>query len=116
APCNGDTGWLRVHAPESPNPMPGVPRGTYGASLPAQVRAGQSISVDSWTLTDPKGAMVPATQRAFGSDPNNGVAIHRAVLIPNTVLAPNTTYNVVLRGKNSGIPFERRYSFTTGAN
>lgn len=116
APCNGETGWLRVHAPESPNPMPGVPLGTYGAALTAQVRDGQYISVDSWTLTDPNGAMVPATQRAFGSDPNNGVAINRAVLIPNTVLAPNTTYNVVLRGKNSGIPFERRYSFTTGAN
>lgn len=30
------------------------------------------------------------------------------------VLAPNTTYHVVLKGTNNGVRFERRYSFTTG--
>ena len=116
APCDGESNWLRVHAPESPNPMPGVPLGSYGAPLIAQVRDGQLLAVDEWTLTGPGGVAVSTTLRRFGSDPNNGVGISRAVLIPNTVLAANTTYNVVLRGKNSGIPFERRYSFTTGAN
>jgi hypothetical protein len=116
APCDGERDWRRVHAPENPNPMPGVPLGTYGAALVAKVREGQLLSVDEWTLIGPGGAPVSTTLRRFGNDPNNNMAVNRAVLIPNVVLAPNTTYNVVLRGKNSGIPFERRYSFTTGAD
>ena len=116
APCDGESGWLRVHGPESPNPMPGVQVGTYGAPLVVAVRDDQKLAVDQWTVTPSGGSPIATTLRMQGQDPNGGVPPHMAVLIPNAVLAANTTYNVVLRGKTSGIPFERRYSFTTGAN
>lgn len=115
-PCDGETNTLRVHGAESPNPMPGFTLGSYGAPLIAKVRDDQSLTIDSWTIAPVGGATLPATLRAKGFDPNNSMPLNFAALIPNTVLAANTTYNVVLRGKNSGIPFERLYSFTTGAN
>ena len=115
-PCDGETDTLRVHPAESPDPMPGFAFGSYGAPLIAKVRDDQSLTIDSWTIAPVGGATLPATLRAKGFDPNNSMPLNFAALIPNTVLAANTTYNVVLRGKTSGIPFERRYSFTTGAN
>jgi len=116
APCDGEADWLRIHGPESPNPMPGVQVGTYGAPLVVAVRDDQKLTIDQWTITPVGGAPLATTLRIQGQDPNNGVPPHMAVLIPNAVLAPSTTYSVLLRGKNSGIPFERRYSFTTGTN
>jgi hypothetical protein len=115
-PCDGESNTLRVHPAESPDPMPGFAFRSYGAPLLAKVRDDQLLTIDSWTITSAGGVPLPATIRAFRRDPNNGMPLHFAALIPNTVLAPNTTYNVVLRGKNSGIPFERLYSFTTGAD
>ena len=96
--------------------MPGTAAGTYGAPLIARVRDDQTLTIDDWTIAPAGGQAVAATLRVQGRDPNNAMVPNMAALIPNSVLAPNTTYNVVLRGKNSGIPFERLYSFTTGAN
>jgi hypothetical protein len=115
-PCDGEVNTLRVHPAESPDPMPGFVLGTYGAPVIAKVRDDQLLTIDSWTIAPSGGAPLAATIRAYRRDPNNGMPLNFAALIPNAVLAPNTTYNVVLRGKNSGIPFERRYSFTTGAD
>jgi uncharacterized protein YkwD len=116
SPCDGDVNRLRVHGAELPDPMPGFTPGTYGSPLLARVRDDQTITIDEWTIAPAGGMALSATVRALERDPNNAMLPNMAALIPNAVLGPNTTYNVLLRGKNSGIPFERRYSFTTGAN
>jgi hypothetical protein len=116
SPCDGEVNRARRHALEIPDPMPGTAAGTYGAPLIARVRDDQTLTIDDWTIAPAGGQAVAATLRVQGRDPNNAMVPNMAALIPNSVLAPNTTYNVVLRGKNSGIPFERLYSFTTGAN
>ncbi|MFN9574242.1 MAG: CAP domain-containing protein [Betaproteobacteria bacterium] len=116
SPCDGDVGRFTTHSGESPNPLPGVAFGTYAPPLFAMVRSDQTIVVDEWTIAPAGGSALATVLRTRTNDPAGLFKSNVVALIPTAPLAPNTTYNVVLRGKNSGIPFERRYSFTTGAN
>lgn len=113
-PCEGETLARRSHGGENPNPIPGADLNSYGPALTAVVRGDQTLVVTEWTITPIGGTPLATTLRTKGTDPNSMITQNSAVLIPNAVLAPNTTYNVVLKGTNSGVPFERRYSFRTG--
>jgi hypothetical protein len=44
----------------------------------------------------------------------NDLPLDQAAFIPDAVLAPNTTFNVYIRGTNDGQRFEKRFSFSTG--
>jgi hypothetical protein len=116
SPCDGDVGRFTTHSGESPNPLPGAAFGTYAPPLFAMVRSDQTIVVEEWTIAPAGGSVLPTVLRTRTNDPAGLFKSNVVALIPTTPLARNTTYNVVLRGKNSGISFERRYSFTTGAD
>jgi uncharacterized protein YkwD len=112
SPCDGERDRLWYHGSETPDPFNGLNPLDFGAPLHAIVRSDQKIAVLSWTIT-PVGSSqaLPAQVRTADNDPN--LATHIAVLIPNAPLARGQTYNVLLKGRNAGIPFERRYSFAT---
>lgn len=113
-PCDGETGIRRVHGGENPSPIPGADLTAYGPALIAKIRGGQSLVITEWTIAPAGGARLATTLRTHDNDPNRRLDPDAAVLIPNSVLAPNTTYNVVLKGTNAGVPFEKRYSFNSG--
>jgi hypothetical protein len=114
-PCDGDTSRRTVHPPENPDPMPGMQVGTYAPPLYARVRSGQILTIEEWTVRPVGGQPLPTVLRTKANDPNRGLAGNEAALIPTQPLATSTTYQVSLKGRNAGIPFERSYSFTTWA-
>jgi uncharacterized protein YkwD len=114
-PCNGEVISRRVHGPETPSPLPGVDLTTVGPALLAAVRWPQMLTVSEWTISPQGGSPLSATVLTKSTDPNGRLTIDVAVLIPNSVLAPNTTYNAVLKGTNAGVPFTKTYSFSTGS-
>ena len=114
-PCGGEVGLLTGHPSERPDPMPGYQDGTYAPPLYVRVRSGQILTVDEWTIRPRGGQPLPVIIRTSANDPIRALWTHEAAMIPTVRLLGSTTYDVTLKGKNAGIPFERTYSFTTKA-
>jgi hypothetical protein len=82
------------------------------------VRVGQTLVVDSWTLTRQGDAAPLANWRILtaANDPNSILRSHQAVLIPDQPLVRGATYVARIRGTNNGQPFDRTYTFSQNAN
>ncbi|WP_232076752.1 CAP domain-containing protein [Variovorax sp. PBL-H6] len=118
-PCEGTTGVFYEITNETPNPVPGrdLRASPLGPGVVVAVRSGQTLAISSASMTTLSGR-TPVTLRpplAKGSDPNSVLASHQAVLIPDAPLMPNTSYTVNVVGTNEGAPFEKTFSFATGA-
>lgn len=113
-PCGGETLLQRSHlARETPSPFPGVNLSTKGPPITIAVRSPQALTITQFSL---------ATQAGLGLSGSLLTSVNRpglmsadeAAFIPDSVLPPNTTFNVLVRGTNDGQRFEKRFSFATG--
>jgi hypothetical protein len=118
-PCEGTTGVFYEITDETPNPVPGrnLRASPLGPGVVVAVRSGQTLTISSATMTTLPGRKAVALRAPLtkGSDPNAVLASHQAVLIPDASLMPNTTYTVSVAGTNDGAPFEKAFTFATGA-
>jgi uncharacterized protein YkwD len=126
-PYNNETNVARAMVAESPNPAPDLPN----PGRPIVVRmnaasAGDAVTVSSFTIT-PQGGGSPVTARIIipsgaqsGSvtsatvDVNGELDPGVVVLLPETTLAANTTYNVSFSGARDAQTATATWSFTTG--
>ncbi|KVC27786.1 hypothetical protein WS58_16620 [Burkholderia pseudomultivorans] len=126
APYDGETNVATRMAAESPNPAGDLSQ--PGRPIMVRVNAAQSnkLTATSFQLTDASGAIVatrlllPASAvsgSAAGAiaDPNNLLPPGTAFLIPTAPLQPNTRYTVTFGGARDGLPRNKTWSFTTGA-
>jgi hypothetical protein len=119
-PCDGTVLERPNHSVEIPSPFAGTGRQdfSFGHPLVAMVRVGQTLVVDSWTLTRQGDAAPLANWRILtaANDPNSILRSHQAVLIPDQPLVRGATYVARIRGTNNGQPFDRTYTFSQNAN
>jgi hypothetical protein len=58
--------------------------------------------------------VVPTQILTAANDPNKYLQAQQAAIIPPSVLAPNTTYRIVITGTAAGVPFTKDFTSTTG--
>lgn len=110
-PCGGETLLSRSHMPESPSPFPNADLTTKGPPITIFVREAQQLLISNFALSTSTGAAVPAT--LLTSAEREILPKSRAVIIPDTRLPANTTFNIVIKGTNEGQRFEKRFAFST---
>ncbi|MFL9876657.1 CAP domain-containing protein [Paraburkholderia megapolitana] len=126
APVSGETGVLTAMHVETPNPAPDVSVPGHPVMVRVNAQKGDTLTVSSFQLVDPNGAIVPARilvpQSAVSgsgagvtADPNNGLLNGVAFLLPLGSLKANTTYTATFSGSRDGTPMSTSWSFTTGA-
>ena len=123
-PCDGTTGVNPYFRAENPDPFPNVNRDIYPYGQPVYLMSakGTTISLQSWSIKLRGGASVPVIVFDKEADPNKILLSNEIFVVPTQRLADNSTYEVVLSGKNSGMissanptgSFDRSFSFTTG--
>ena len=95
---------------ETPDPLPGQ----RGAGYPISVHADITTRVDVTTFTvQPRGGQPLATKLLSNVTDPAETPRSVAAIIPLSVLAPATTYDVQFVGAVSGVPVSRSWSFTT---
>ena len=104
---NVPTGWSGA---ESPNPLPPDAKGPVGYPFTLQAIGGK--------LTITQAELRTAAGDAVATHPNPAdCASGRCLaLIAVAPLMPQTTYVVTAAGDVSGVPFQREWRFTTGAD
>lgn len=126
APFAGETGvQLAMHV-ETPNPAPDI--ATPGRPIMVRVneQLANKLTVDTFQLTDPSGAVVSAriivpSASLSGSvagataDVNNELESGVAFLLPLAPLKTNTVYTVTFAGKRDGVAVASTWQFTTAA-
>ncbi|MFC3148319.1 CAP domain-containing protein [Piscinibacterium candidicorallinum] len=119
-PCEGTVLERPNHSVETPSPFAGTGRQdfSFGHPLIAMVRMGQTLVVDSWTLTRQGDSTPLANWRILtaANDPNRLLRPHQAVLIPDQPMVRGATYVVRIRGTNNGQAFDRTYTFSQDPN
>jgi uncharacterized protein YkwD len=112
-PCDGVTGVPFASGGESPNPFPTRPA-DFNWGMPVVVVGSGALRISAAAITGPGGSVSLAAVYADGqtADPQGRCKGSVACVIPD-VLAQNTKYDVVLTGTHDGVPFERKFSFTT---
>lgn len=128
SPYPGETGVARTMTAESPNPAPDLT--APGRPILVQVTAmneGDTLTVQSFTLTAPDGTVVPSriilpstaltgSASTATADVNNLLSQGVAVLLPLAALAANTTYTVTLSAQRNGVAESSKpWTFTTGS-
>jgi len=97
---------------EAPDPWDGGDR--IGYALSVHVRDGQTLVVQSFTLTPAAGEALPAIALSgTGSTPDAHTPVSVAALLPLVRLAYATTYTAAFTGTVDGTPVARTWSFTT---
>ena len=95
-----------------PLPDSSVPRLSFSHAINLHINAGETLSVDSFTLLDRNGSPVAATLLTQATDPEKFVPGHVAVLVPNAPLVSGMNYTVNFWGKRNGTGFSRTWSFS----
>lgn len=127
SPLSNETNVARsISIGESPNPAPDI--ASPGRPLMVMVnaaKAGDVLTVSSFTLTAADGPVVPAriivpSAAMTGStgttaDVNNALFPGVAFLLPLAPLAANTTYTARFTGARDGSPVSTAWTFTTGS-
>ncbi|MES2019545.1 MAG: CAP domain-containing protein [Pseudomonadota bacterium] len=112
-PVNGQVGVTRKFLSdfEAPDPVPGLNEVGYPVSVHADINA--VLTVTSFTIQPHGGANlnVQLLKRSVTDQhtPNSAAAI-----VPLTVLAASTTYDVTFTGTINGNPISKMWSFATG--
>ncbi len=111
-PVDGETDvWTTFRcASESPNPLPGQTNAGYPVSL----SAGAALTLGEHTITA-EGAAIEHVLISRGTDKTGLIPADVIFLIPKAPLAAKKQYTVDVKGTVGGAPFEKRWSFTTGA-
>ncbi len=94
---------------ESPDPVPNQDGVGYPVSVHADIDA--ALSVTAFTIQARGGALLPTKLLSHATDAETPASA--AAIVPLTVLAPRTVYDVLFSGNVSGINISRIWSFTT---
>jgi hypothetical protein len=95
-----------------PLPDSTVPWISFGHAINLHINAGETLTVDSFTLLDKNGSTVAATLLTQATDPEKFVPGHAAVLVPDAPLVSGMNYTVNFWGKRNGIGFSRTWNFS----
>jgi hypothetical protein len=116
-PCQGTTGtgWQVLN--ETPNPV--TPRNLatnpIGQPIFVQALSGQTLLIQSASVTGPLGSVALLPTLTAANDPNAHLSGNQAILMPNLPLAPNATYTVSIAGTRNGTAFVKSFSFSSGS-
>ena len=119
-PCAGTTGASTNLPNESPSPIPSTLTQDYrlfGAPITVKVRAGQVLNLTTAAITPAAGGAAIQNQIVtISNDPQSGALMKASdsFVLPLKPLQPGTTYQVNLTGTNSGTPFSKSFSYSTG--
>ena len=122
-PCDGTSGVLHLLWGESPSPVPDRDLVTrpLGSTVLVAGDINKKLIITSASMTGPGGVAVPLRPTVSESNDPNGapgrayLGSHEAFISADAPLATNTTYQVSITGTNGAMPFNRSFSFTTGA-
>jgi hypothetical protein len=117
-PCEGSVAPWHAHGAETPDPIPGRDWNSKPGGTPVlfSVRAGQVIALNSFTLKDQAGNIIPiAAMLTASNDPNKTIQPHQAVAIPDMMLTRGATYFVEASGTNNGLPWTQKFKFSVAA-
>jgi hypothetical protein len=95
-----------------PLPDSAVPGISYGHAINLHINAGETLTVDSFTLLDKNGNTIASTLLTQATDPEKFVPGHVAVLVPNSPLVSGMSYTVNFAGKRNGTGFNRTWNFS----
>lgn len=117
-PADKATGVLYSFAGETPNPIPTNNGACAGYPVSIQVKAGQTLTTASFTITETAtGAAVRSQLSTAATDVNPAYArANSAYLIPYAPLKLNTNYTVRFNGARDGTAIDKTWSFTTRAD
>lgn len=95
-----------------PLPDSSVPNLSFGHAINLHINAGETLTVDSFTLLDKNGSTVATTLLTQATDPEKFVPGHVAVLVPNAPLVAGMDYIANFWGKRNGTGFSRTWNFS----
>lgn len=95
-----------------PLPDSTVPSISFGHAINLHINAGETLSVDSFTLLDKNGNTIAATLLTQATDPEKFVPGHVAVLVPSSPLVSGMNYTVNFWGKRNGTGFSRTWNLS----
>ena len=122
-PCEGSTGIVKLLRGENPNPVPGrnLSVSPLGSSIGVVVDIGNTLVITSAVMIKVAtgGAITLRAPVMAANDPNavSGVSYfqnNEGFVSADTPLESNTQYQTTVVGTNSGTPFSRTFTFTTG--
>lgn len=127
-PCEGVTGMPYQGSNEEPTPPNvgmsdaqqtainnGVAFPTWGTPVTVMANIGDTVVLQSGTMTDPNGTVIQLEVLDSATDTTTLIAPYEAVAYPKNPLSANTQYSVTLNGTINGTPFSRNFTFSTGA-
>jgi uncharacterized protein YkwD len=94
---------------EVPDPFPEQNEVGYPVSIHADIE--RTVTVQSFTLSEPGGAQVPVRLLTHANDSETPPSA--AAIIPNNTLAAATTYEAQFVGAIDGVQVNRTWTFTT---
>lgn len=94
---------------ESPDPVPD--RNEVGFPVSVHANIGSTITVQSFSLRPRGGSALPV--RLLSRPTDSETPYSAAAIVPLTVLAPATSYDVSFSGQVDGVAVNRSWSFTT---
>ncbi len=119
-PCDGTRGVDYQLNGERPNPVPSrdLVVNPIGHPIYVMVAQGHTLSIDNASVRSAGGTnvtLLPTLNATTDTNAKLTGSPHVAAIMPSAPLQPNTSYAVLITGKNNGTPFTRQFSFTTGA-
>lgn len=125
-PCAGvaDVPPSFTPANESPNPFPSMTTSSQVVGPPIYFKAdaGQTLTLQSVTVTHPSGTPVATYVLDTSNDPvglstgKPDIGPHEVFVVPTAPLAASTRYAVSASGLVGATPVSTQFSFTTGPN
>jgi uncharacterized protein YkwD len=111
-PCQGTTGIAYSSGGETPTP-PNT-SGNWGTPVAVAGNPGDTIVLQSGTMTDGSGHIINLQLLYSANDPNKLLPTFEGVAYPTAPLSPNAQYSVSITGTVNGTAFTRNFTFTTG--
>lgn len=112
-PCDGITGVPYEMVNEVP-PAPNMTGGASGTPVAIAGGTGDTIVLQSGTMTDTTGNVINLQLLDSANDPNHALPPFEAVAYPAGALQPGATYTVSITGTDNGTAFSRSFTFSTG--
>jgi uncharacterized protein YkwD len=112
-PVDGKTGVVTNFFSdyEAPDPVDGVNEVGYPISVHAD--ADVKLTVTGFTIKPRNGASLPVKLLSAAADPGKTTTQSAVSIVPLSVLAAATVYDVAFAGTADGIPISKSWSFTT---